>query len=46
VREPVLVALEAQHADHTLDELKEVYVTGRICDEDAFVRVVGLLEGR
>jgi pyrroloquinoline quinone (PQQ) biosynthesis protein C len=30
-------ALEAQHADHTLDELKEVYMSGRICDEDAFV---------
>lgn len=30
-------ALEAQHADHTLDELKEVYLSGRVCDEDKFL---------
>jgi len=31
-------ALEAQHADHTLDELKEVYLAGRVLDEDKFVQ--------
>jgi len=30
-------ALEAQHADHTMDELKEVYLAGRIQDEAAFL---------
>jgi len=30
-------AIEAQHADHTMDELKEVYMAGRITDEDAFL---------
>jgi len=34
-------ALEAQHADHTLDELKEVYLAGRVCDEDKFVADCG-----
>jgi len=29
-------ALEQQHADHTIDELKECYDEGRIVDEDAF----------
>lgn len=30
-------ALEAQHAGHTLDELEEVYLAGRVRDEDRFV---------
>lgn len=30
-------ALEAQHAGHTLDELKEVFIAGRVCDEDKFL---------
>ena len=29
-------ALEQQHADHTVDELKECYDAGRVADEDAF----------
>jgi hypothetical protein len=29
-------ALEQQHADHTIDELKECYDAGRVADEDAF----------
>ena len=29
-------ALEAQHAEHTMDELEEAYAEGRIVDEDAF----------
>lgn len=32
-------ALEAQHADHTVDELKQVYCAGRIHDEDHFLDV-------
>jgi hypothetical protein len=31
-------ALEAQHAGHTLDELKEVYLAGRVTDEAKFVK--------
>lgn len=31
--------LEAQHAQHTYDELKNVYMSGRITDEDAFLYV-------
>jgi len=34
-------ALEAQHADHTLDELKEVYLNGRVCDEEKFLTTCG-----
>ena len=29
-------ALEAQHADHTMDELEEAYAAGRITDEAKF----------
>jgi len=31
-------ALEAQHADHTMEELEEAYAAGRITDEAAFER--------
>jgi len=30
-------ALEAQHAGHTMDELREVYCAGRVTDEDGFL---------
>ena len=29
-------ALEAQHAEHTMDELEEAYAAGRITDEAKF----------
>ena len=32
-------ALEAQHADHTMEELEEAYAAGRILDEAAFEQV-------
>jgi len=35
--------LEDQHAEHTQEELKELYLDGKIVDEDEFIRVGNLM---